>query len=85
MSDQPWEKQPSKLIMPVDRIVIEIDNRSNPPRINFLPSREMSIPFVINIFGNLIAQLSAQLEMALRGGMPQTNPEAPPKANPNGT
>ena len=79
MSDQPWNTQPSKIILPVDTILIEIDNRTNPVRVNMRPSREMPIPLVINIFSNLISQLSAQLAAAMAGGMPTATPPATPK------
>lgn len=84
MSDKPWEPQPqplSSIIAPVDKIIIEIDNRTNPVRVNMLPSRQLPIPFVINIFSNLISQLSAQLAAAMAGAMPTAIPPTTPSNN----
>jgi len=92
MADQPWKAQPtqppaaepSRIIRPVDTIVIDIDNRRNPATVNMRPSRELPIPFVINIFSNLISQLSAQLAQAMAGAAPPAKPPTEPPAGSNG-
>lgn len=86
MTDQPWNRQPaapSRIILPVDTIILEIDNRRQPAVVNMRPSRELPIPFVINVFSNLISQLSAQLGQAMQQGIPLApRPGAEPETEP---
>lgn len=86
MSDMPWKQQPvaplegSRIIKPVDTITIQIDNRSQPARVDMRTSTVMPIPLVINIFSNLISQLAAQMAQAMAAN-PQLNPSPNPSGN----